>query len=259
MPSIREIISAIETLAPPEIQEKWDNTGWQVRTQTPDTECTGVLVCLDVSPAIVEEAVGLGANLIISHHPIIFKGVSHITGETKTERVILDAIRNGISIYSSHTALDSAPRGINARLAGMLGLTDTEVLDPAAGPETGLGRIGNLPQPMSEDDFVALVRDRLDASWLRVTPGTGRLVRRVALCGGSGSEFIADAIRRGADAYVTSDTRYHPLIDFGREILIVDTCHFESEKCAKSIFSEEISEKFPNFAVYMSARENRPW
>lgn len=260
MPSIRDVISAIETLAPPEIQEKWDNTGWQVRTQSPATECTGVLVCLDVSPAIVDEAASLGANLIISHHPVIFKGVTAVCDDTKAGRVILDAIRSGISIYSSHTALDSAPRGINARLASMLGLTGVEVLDPAADPASGvgLGRIGDLPRPMDQEAFVRLVREALDASWLRVTPGHGGEIRRVALCGGSGSEFIPEAIARGADAYVTSDTRYHPLLDFGSEILIVDTCHFESEKCAKSIFSEEISEKFPNFAVYMSAREKSP-
>lgn len=259
MPSIREIISAIETLAPPELQEKWDNTGWQVRTLPPDTACSGALVCLDVSAAIVDEALSLGANLIIAHHPLIFKGVRQVTPDDKTGRAIIAAIRGGVDIYSSHTALDSAPRGINARLASLLGLRDVEVLDPAAaGGEAGLGRIGNLPQALSREEFLDLVAERLDTTYIRATEGPGGRVERVALCGGSGSEFIKEAIARGADAYVTSDTRYHPLIDFGREILIADTCHYESEKCAKNIFVEEISKKFPNFAVYMSAREKSP-
>lgn len=261
MPTFRDIISAIEAFANPSLQESWDNTGWQVRPMDPDSPCSGVMTCLDVTPAVVDEAAAKGCDLIISHHPLIFKGLRHITGETQVETAVLSAIRAGIGVYSSHTALDSAPQGVSHRLAAMLGLTDVSVLAPQPGsPDTGLGIIGHFPTPLTREETVVKVKEVYGSPVVRCSSGSDAspTVRTLALTSGSGGEFITRAIAAGADAYVTSDTRYHDFVDFGKQIFIIDTGHFESEKCTKSIFSTIISEKFPNFAVRMSDTEQNP-
>lgn len=247
MPTIADISAAIEAEAPLSLQESWDNSGWQVAPCGTDAVCTGVMLCLDVTPRVVAEAVGRGCNLIVSHHPLIFKGLKHIMPGAVT-----DAIRAGVAVYSAHTSLDCAPCGPSAWLAVRLGLTDTAPLD-----ESGLGIIGRYERPMTHDEFIARVGE-VYGGGLRVTPGRSGMIARVALCSGAGSEFITAAIGQGADAYVTSDIRYHDFLDHGERIMLVDTGHYESEICTKSIFSHIISEKFPNFAVNMCHNEHKP-
>lgn len=260
MPTLQDIVGAIESFARPGLQEPWDNTGWQLAPTSPATTgCTGVLVCLDVIPQSVEEAAAGGCNLIISHHPLIFKGLKSITGATPAERAVIGALSAGISVYSSHTALDSASQGVSHELGKRLGLTGMSVLSPGANPDEGLGVTGTFDPPLSPAELIDRVKEVYGSPTVRVTRGReGATIGRVALCSGSGGEFIPLAIRSGADAYITSDVRYHDFLDYGRDILIVDTGHFESEKCTKSIFSRIISEKFPNFAVRMSQSEQNP-
>ncbi len=260
MPTLQDIVGAIESFACPGLQESWDNTGWQL-TPTPPatTECTGVLVCLDVTPERIDEAVTSGCNLVISHHPLIFKGLKSITGATPAEQSVIRALGAGVAVYSSHTALDSASAGVSHELGVMLGLSDMEVLAPGSVPGTGLGVVGTLDPPLSVEGLIARVKEVYGSPIVRRTAGTGSdTIGRVALCSGSGGEFITTAASLGADAYITSDVRYHDFLDHGREILIVDTGHYESEKCTKSIFSRIISEKFPNFAVRMPQSEHNP-
>lgn len=264
-PSLGDIISAIEAFAHPGLQESWDNTGWQLLPVSPDTECSGALLCLDVTPEVVDEAIASGCNLIVSHHPLIFKGLRHITGATQVETAVIRALRADISIYSSHTALDSAPQGVSHYLGDMLGLKDVTVLSPQpasspSAPSTGLGIVGSFPSPLSHIEVIAKVKEVYGSPVVRCSEGhvPATPVRRLALCSGSGGEFIPTAIAAGADAYITSDTRYHDFVDFGKRIFIIDTGHFESEKCTKSIFSTVISEKFPNFAVHTSRTEHNP-
>lgn len=262
MATIADIIQAIEAYASPSFQESWDNTGWQVTPTAITDGCTGVMLCLDITPAVVEEARAKGCNLIISHHPLIFRGLRTITGATQGERAVIMAIRSGIAVYSSHTALDSAPSGVSHELGTLLGLTGMRPLAPSASdPQAGLGVIGTAPGgSMSRDSLIQAVKRVYDAPAVRVTQGpAGHAdIRTVALCSGSGGEFITAAIALGADAYITSDVRYHDFLDHGREIFIVDTGHFESEICTKSIFSRIISQKFPNFAVHMATCEQNP-
>lgn len=254
MPTLAQISAAIEEEAPLSLQQPWDNSGWQLAPSGLQAECTGCLTCLDVTPAVVAEAIATGCNLIVSHHPLIFKGLKHILlREDPQQQAVIDAIRGGVAVYSSHTALDSSPIGPSAWLAAELGLRDTSELDPA----THLGIVGSYATPVSRDEFVKRVA-KVYGGGLRVTPGESPKVQRVALCSGSGGEFIADAIAAGADAYVTSDMRYHDLLDRGGEIILVDTGHYESEICTKSIFSRIISEKFCNFAVRMCTCEHPP-
>lgn len=171
----------------------------------------------------------------------------------------MDCIRSGIAVYSSHTALDSAPEGISRELGRMLGLSDMQPLVPGKEEGTGLGIIGDYPSPVTAAELIARVKEVYNAPKVRVTNSyTPVGISRVALCSGSGGEFIAEAVRQGAQAYITSDVRYHDFLDFGGRILIIDTGHFESEICSRSIFSRVISEKFPNFAVHTSAREVNP-
>lgn len=261
MPTLEQIVSKIEEFAPLSLQESWDNSGWQLLTIPSDTRCSGVLVCVDVTPERVAEAVELGCNLIVSHHPLIFKGLRSITGRTLQERAVVDAIRAGVMVYSSHTALDSAEGGVSRVLAGRLGLEGVRPLVPSPSGEglTGLGAVGRLPgDGLTRGELVELVKGVYGQPSVRVTRGRGQRIRCVALCGGSGGEFIPRALSVGADAYVTSDVRYHDFVDFGGELVVVDTGHYESENCTKSIISGIISENFANFAVYMSARECAP-
>ena len=259
--TLADIVGCIENFASPGLQEKWDNTGWQLCPQSPSAPCTGVMLCLDVTPEVVAEAEREGCNLIISHHPLIFKGLRQITGASPVERAVISAISGGISVYSSHTALDSASRGVSHRLGSMLGLQDMSVLDPQPGsPLTGLGVIGHFAEPLTVDEFIRRIKEVYGAEVIRRSAGPEgmKTVSRVALCSGSGGEFIGTAIGLGADAYITSDTRYHDFVDFGKRILMIDTGHFESEICTKSIFSAIISEKFPTFAVRQSRAEQNP-
>lgn len=254
-----DISAALEAVAPLSLQEGYDNCGWQVGH--PGQSCTGVLVCVDVTPATVREAVGLGCNLIVSHHPLLFHGLKKIVGATPQEEAVIEALANGVSIYSLHTALDNAPApyGVSFEIASRFGL---EGITPLL-PESGAGTIGTLPggDTMDHLQFAALVKRTLDAPVVRMSapelaPRGGKIAR-VALCGGSGSSMIEDAIAAGADVFLTSDVTYHRFCDFASRILIADIGHFEAEECTKSLITGIISEKFPNFAIH-SSRENNP-
>lgn len=253
MPTINDIAAAIEAKAPIPSQQEWDNSGLLITPRGADVECTGVAVCLDVTPAVMAEAIEAGCNMIVSHHPLIFRGIKFFDpSSSAVQDCCMEAILKGVAIYASHTPLDVAPCGPSAWLADALGLSDTRPLE-----EGGFGMIGTYPGPMRRDMFIELVRE-VYGGGLRVTPGHTESIRTVALCSGSGSEFIADAIEQGADAFITSDMRYHDLLDNGEKIMLVDTGHYNSEICTKSIFSHIISEKFPNFAVHMCRREHSP-
>lgn len=262
-PTFAQIIEAVEAAASPALQESWDNTGWQIKPENTDhTPANGAMLCLDFTDQVLDQALELGCDLIISHHPALFSPVKSLDGSSRTLRAVQRALRHGVNLYSTHTALDSAPRiGVSWRLAYDLGLNHVRPLIPAAcDDEAGLGAVGDLPQPMPVHDFVELVKKTyrqphvVTSAPLR--PGQ-KLVSRVALCGGAGNEFYDDAVRAGADAYVTSDIKYHHFVDHGGDLLLVQTGHHESEICTKSILADVISKKFPNFALH-TARETNP-
>lgn len=360
---IAEIIAAIEHAAPRALQEDYDNSGLQLG----DTgrECSGVLLSVDVTPAVVEEAVRTGCNLILSHHPLLFKGLKRIAGKTEVEKSVAIAIKHDITVYAAHTSLDNARYGVSARMAEMLGIVNSRPLAPVegkmlklvtyvpashaeavreamfaagaghigdydscsynlngtgtfralegshpfvgrrgeihseaetrievivptwladgveraligshpyeepayefvqiAGPcrSLGCGAIGELPVELMPVEFVELVKATFGTPVARCTEAVNstRRIKRVALCGGSGGSFIGAALGQGADAYITSDTRYHDFIDYGSGLLIVDIGHHESESCTKQIFFRIITEKFPNFAVRYAHTDRNP-
>ena len=238
---LREIINSIESVAPRSAQEEWDNSGMQVG----DTErdITSVLLTTDITETVVSEAITRDCQLIISHHPLLFHGLKQVCGQTPQARIVEMAIKNNIAIYSAHTSLDSVIGGINTRLADKLGVVDYRILvvsnqSSAVSEQTGLGVIGRLEKPMKYTDFIAMVREKLDATYVRYTRPAKEMVETVALCGGAGSEFIAEAITQGADVYLTADCKYHEFQDADGQIGLVDIDHWISERYAREIFKD---------------------
>lgn len=348
------IIEVIEALAHPSYQESWDNTGLQVGSRR--AECSGVLLCVDVTPAVVEEARQRGCSLIISHHPLIFKGLKRLSGNTPAEEAVMAAIRSDITVYSCHTAIDSAPGGVSATMARMLGADFRHVLAPLSDrriclsvtvesggadavrltmaelgadrhltvqegcpvtaydfdpdddgfvssdgsgairftatlpadsqpeiarrlseltcriydyritplkqtdPLLGLGAYAIFEPAITVAELLRRIKEMFGSPVVRTThiDDLQRPIRRLGLCGGSGGEFIGTALRSGAEAYLSSDIRYHDFVDWQNDILLLDIGHFESESCTKEIFYNAITEKFPNFAVYKSELESNP-
>ena len=226
-----EIINSIESVAPRSAQEQWDNSGMQVG----DTgrEIHSVLLTTDVTTEVVNEAIILGCDLIISHHPLLFHGLKQVCGQTPQARIVEMAIKHDIAIYSAHTNLDSVVGGINTSLAERLGLIDCRLLT-----ESGLGAIGRLPKPVNYLDLIGTIRAKLDCTYVRYTRPAKEQVQTVALCGGSGAEFIDEAINQGADVYLTADCKYHEFQDADGRIGLIDIDHWYSERHAREIFRD---------------------
>ncbi|MCP4313979.1 MAG: Nif3-like dinuclear metal center hexameric protein [Bacteroidetes bacterium] len=361
MIKLKQIAGALERLAPLSFQESYDNSGIQVGD--PAMEITGILITLDVTEEVVEEAVRLGFNLIISHHPVIFGGLKSLTGRTAPERIVARCVREGMAIYSGHTNFDAIPEGVNKAMAGRLGLNNLKILDSRKGllkklvvfvpheqaeqvrqamfdagagqigtydscsfnlegsgtfrgqegtdpyvgvpgamhrePETrvetivpshllnrvvqamvavhpyeevaydiyplenstpgvGMGMIGELEDGMDEMVFLNFLKDRFGLSVIRHTELLGKLVKKVALCGGAGSFLIGKAIASGADVFVTGDLKYHQFFDAEGKIVLMDIGHFESEQFTRELFYDLLMKKFPKFAIRLSETDTNP-
>lgn len=358
---IADIISAIEDFAPLPFQEEYDNSGLQVGD--PQAEATGALLCIDVTEAVVEEAILKNANLIVSHHPLLFKGIKSVTGKSYIERIIIKAIRNNIAIYAAHTNLDNVKNGVNYRIAAKLGLENVRILSPQkqrlsklvtyvpenrAGQlrkalfEAGAGHIGNydscsynlsgtgtfraldganpycgeigelhkeeecrievifpnhirkavvdalcanhpyeepaydllpldnvyenagggiigeLTVPEDERTFLQKAKNIFGSRCVKHSPLLNRLIRKIALCGGSGSSLIPAARTAGADIFITGEIKYHDYFDVENRIVIAEFGHYETEQYTKDIFYDIIIKKFPTFAAYNTTIETNP-
>jgi len=352
---LSEIINVIEKQAHPSLQEDYDNSGLLVGS--PSLEVNAVLICLDITTEVVEEAILNKCNLIISHHPVIFKGLKRLNGKNDVERIVQMVIKNDIAIYSAHTNLDNTWKGVNHILATTLGMVPERILRPMRSGlmklvtycpidhadalrnalfSAGAGAIGNynhcsfnsegfgsfqanegsnpfvgeigqihhevemrietvfpayqkkavlkalknkhpyeevaydvylldnewekagsgmialLKEPMDELSFMKLVKKTLGLAVIRHSPTTGKMIQRVAMCGGSGSFLIQDAIRSGADAFLTGDIKYHDFFLPERRLLLLDVGHYESEQFAKQLLYELLNKNFTNFALLIS-------
>ncbi|RIJ41596.1 Nif3-like dinuclear metal center hexameric protein [Pontibacter oryzae] len=361
MAKIHEITTLLEQLAPLRYQESYDNAGLQ--TGDANAEVTGVLVTLDCTEAVLDEAISKGCNLVVAHHPVIFKGLKQLTGGNYVERTIIKAIQNNIAIYASHTNLDNVLNGVNTKIADKLALQQQRILvnkpstlmqlvtfvpventekvldalnqagagnigeysgcsftvtgtgrftpsaqaTPAIGSqgkpeqvqenrlellfpaylqgkimealkqahpyeevahylynienqnqEVGIGVIGELAEALTEQEFLAYLKDKMKLQGLRFTSVGAKKIKRVAVCGGSGSFLIKDALRQGADALVTGDVKYHEFFDAEQRLMIADIGHYESEVFTKEIFYAAISKSFSNFAVLISEVNTNP-
>lgn len=255
----RDIINALEIVAPLNLQESYDNSGVQIADTS--GKCSGVMICVDVTPGIIDEAVRKNCNLIVTHHPLMFRPVKSIQQRNRVEQSIMAAIRAGIDIYSCHTSIDNAPSGrsVSHQMARMLNLSDIKTLVPIDSDGAGSGIIAELPRPMTVSQVVELIKTTFHSPVARCAPAPdSTLITRIALCGGAGADFIPQAIAQGARLYLTSDCKHNHFIDHRQQIFLVDIGHFESEECTKEIFYQIISEKFPNFAVYKSEKEKNP-
>lgn len=358
---INEIIDCIEQMAPLAYQEAWDNSGLQVGNPTQDVKA--VLLCVDITESIIDEAIEKGANLIISHHPLIFKGIKKLIGKTYIERVIIKAIQHNIVLYSAHTNMDKCIGGVNFRIAQKLNLKNINVLVPEENylckivtyvPESyidtvrqamwnvgagsigdynqcsfsstgsgtfcatescnpfvgnigklhieselrlemvvpkdkcnrvvsaifsshpyeepaidiipllnkytklGLGCVGDLEFPLTESEMLHYIKDKLNINYIRHTKTSDKLISRVAVCGGSGAEFIPFAINENVGMYITADVKYHDFFGVENQIVIADIGHFESEQCIKDIFYEQLSKNFINFVILKAESDNSP-
>ncbi|WP_108822821.1 Nif3-like dinuclear metal center hexameric protein [Dysgonomonas sp. Marseille-P4361] len=358
---IKEILHTIEQIAPISLQESFDNSGVQIGDVY--QEAKGAIVCIDVTEAVVDEAISLGCNLIISHHPLAFRSFKSLTGKNYVERCMIKACKHDIVVYAAHTNLDNASEGINQYLAKKLNLQHVRILDPqknkllklvvfvphshvdlvrnalfnaGAGnignydscsynlrgegtfraqqntnpfvgekgelhyePETrievivpsykqseierallavhpyeepaydfyalenawkqaGSGIVGTLPEEMDEEDFLYLLKDTFNLKMIQHSTVRGAIIRDVAICSGSGAFLIPKAISYGADVFVTGEAKYNDYYDVEDKLLLAVVGHYESEIFTKNIFFDIISEKYPNFAVYMSGFDVNP-
>ncbi len=255
--TVKRIAEALEAFAPLSLQEGYDNAGLQVGN--PLMEVSGVMLCLDVTEEIIEEAHERGCNMVVSHHPLIFKGIKSLTGADTTQRAVITALRQDMAIYSAHTNLDSAPGGVSHEMANMLGVTEVRPLElNEADPAAGLGIIGVI-KPTPKLEFLRRVKEKFGVKALRFSAQSPALViKRVAICGGSGATLLGQAVRAGADVMITGDVKYHDFTTFSQQILIADIGHFEGELCAEKIIWRIIRESFPALTVCFPSKEENP-
>ena len=247
MTTVAEILNFIETLAPRSMKMDWDNVGLLCGSKS--AEVTKVLVALDPFEAVCQEAVETGAQLIITHHPLIFQAPKAITDETSIGRSIMQLCRYGISAINAHTNLDQAPGGVNDVLAQKLGLENVEIVNPKDG--IGLMRCGNVAE-QSLESFLALVKERLDCDGLRYVSGS-KSVRKVAVGGGSCAGGMLEAKSAGCDTFVTADVKYNQFWDaYDLGMNLIDAGHFHTENPVVSVLADKIAAAFPEIQVEIS-------
>ncbi len=251
--SIKDLSQFLEAMAPLATQESYDNCGLLIGHY--DDTITGIVTCLDCTEEVIQEALNLGVNTIVCHHPIIFSPLKKLTYLNYTERIITKAIKNNLNIYAIHTNLDNyLVDGVNTKIAQRLGLKELESLAPLSGNfdsnTFGSGMIGNLPEPMPTSVFFDFLYHRMQTPLIRHTAFVKERIGRVAICGGSGSFLFPSALDKGADVFVTSDYKYHQFFDAEDKIIIADIGHYESEQFTIELLHEILSRKFNNFAVY---------
>ena len=260
---LKEILGALEEYAPLALQDGYDNAGLQIGLAE-DADITGALLCLEVTEDIVNEAVLRGCNLIVSHHPILFRPVKSINSDDYIGRTILTAIRNNIAIYSAHTNLDVALGGVNFKIAEKLGLKDIEFLSPkeyvvnGKTIKAGEGVIATLSTPTSKRAFMENVKEVFRLRSLRVNNADKRTISRVAICGGSGSFLIPTAVEKGVDAFITGEIGYHHFFGYDNEILLMEIGHYESEQYTIDLLRDIVTRFAPTLYVCKAETNTNP-
>ncbi len=257
---IYQVVDALEQYAPLPLQEGYDNAGLQVGL-TEAVEVSGALLCLDVTEAVVDEAIQKGCNLIVSHHPLIFRKLARISDENYVQRIVRKAIKNDIAIVAMHTNMDAATGGVNFKIAEKLELRNIRFLGgekEVAGVKGGEGVVGDLAEEMAADDWVLRLRERFDVECVQCNQLLRRPIKKVALCGGAGSFLLDSAIAAGADAFVTGEMHYHEFFGYEQEIQICVIGHYQSEQFTSEIFQRIIEEKCPGVSCLVSEINTNP-
>lgn len=256
MTTVKDILNCIQSFAPTYMKESWDNVGLNCGRM--DASVTTVLIALDPFEAVCQEAKELGAELLVTHHALLWKP-GFITDETVAGRNTLYLIENRIAHINAHTNLDCAPGGVNDTLANTLGLQNIQVLSPSGNDEQGrpwgLLRSGEVPE-QSLADFLSIVKEKLGCDGLRYT-NCGKPVHKVAVGGGSCAGFMQQAISAGCDTFVTADVRYNQFWDASDlGINLIDAGHFQTENPVCRILSDLISTTFPELHVIISKKHS---
>ncbi|MGL6267139.1 MAG: Nif3-like dinuclear metal center hexameric protein [Chitinophagaceae bacterium] len=255
---ISQIINFLETIAPLSMQESYDNAG--LITGSPAWDCSGAMISLDITDEVLDEALKNNCNLLIAHHPIIFKGLKRITGNEYVGRNIIRAIKNDLAIYAIHTNLDNVLEGVNGKIAEMIGLADCQALMPLSNthPGYGSGLTGHLSKPMDEKAFLGMVRDIFKIPVIRHSGYMHKPIQQVSLCGGAGSFLISNAIANNSAIFLTADLKYHDFFEANNRIVLADIGHFESEQFTTDLVYGILKEKFPTFAVLKTGVNTNP-
>lgn len=246
---IKEIVCALERFAPLPLQESYDNAGLQVGLT--EVEASGALLCLDVTEEVIQEAVDLGCNMVVAHHPLLFRGVKRVSDTTQVERCLRLAVKNDICIYAAHTNLDNAEDGVNYKMAEKLGLMDVVPLE-------GGGVLGYLVAEEDSLAFLQRVKDVFRVESLQYNELLHRPIQSVALCGGAGSFALDAAIEQEADAFLTGEMGYHQFFGHEQQIQIGVMGHFQSEQFTTEIFQQIIGECAPQLPVFVTGINTNP-
>jgi len=258
----KELIQAVEALAPPAIQESWDNSGWQINLRA--AEVSRVLVALEITGAIAEEAKEIGASLLLTHHPLFFMPMKNIDSDTFEGGYAASLTRSGISVYSAHTSFDAAPGGMNDVLAEICGLTNVRLFLPDAGldvpdgivadgSEIGTGgsgapmaRAGELEEALPFWQYAEMVEKRIGMEGrIKTTGDTEKLIRKVVVCGGGGGDYVPAVIEQGFDLYITSDLKHHQA-QWAKErgLCLIDGGHYGTEKQFEPVMASHLRKTF---------------
>ena len=258
MIKVNNIIKEMELLAPTYLKEDFDNVGLMVGDK--NKEVKKVLLALDCTLKVIEEAKKENVELIITHHPLIFKRPSSITTDTLQGKKIIELIKNDISLYSSHTNLDSVENGLNDTIVSILGFDNFKILEKnKRDDKAGLGRIVSLNESIQLEDLISKIKKLLNINNLRVVKGKDK-VNKIAIINGSGQDFIGKAVALGADCIITGDTTYHFASDYKEmEISILDVGHFASEQITFFNVMENLKEKFKDVEFITSTVEEDPF
>jgi dinuclear metal center YbgI/SA1388 family protein len=253
MTRVADILQYIESIAPGYMKESWDNVGLLCGSKR--TPVTKILVALDPFENVCREAAEWGAELIVTHHPLIFQPPKSVTDETSVGRAIMTLCSFGISAINAHTNLDCTPGGVNDVLAAKLGLENLQVISPAGTNEEGLPygllRCGDIPeQPL--ENFLSSVKAKLGCNGLRYV-NSGKPVSKVAVGGGSCAGAMLDALAAGCDTFVTADVRYNQFWDAqDLGLNLIDAGHFQTENPVIPVLAEKIAAAFPEVTVKIS-------
>lgn len=260
---IKEVIDALERFAPLPLQEDYDNAGLQVGLT--ETEVSGALLCLDVTEQVIDEAISLGCNLIVTHHPLIFRKLAQISDANFVQRIVMRAIKNDITIVSMHTNIDAAAGGVNFKIAEKLGLNDVRffgkkqsVIVENTEVKGGEGVIGAFAHPIAADDLILMLKRIFDVECIQANQLLRREIKTIALCGGAGSFLLENAISEGADAFITGEMHYHHYFGHDQEIQICAIGHYQSEQFTNEVFKEIIESHCPNVTCFLTKVNTNP-
>ncbi|MDB4439411.1 Nif3-like dinuclear metal center hexameric protein [Planctomicrobium sp.] len=258
---LKQIIEFLEDFAPLELAEEWDNVGLLVGDESAEIE--RVITCLTITPDVVQEAIQTKANLIVAHHPMMFRAVNKLTSRSIDGKMLLDLIQNRIAVYSPHTAFDSAAKGINQKLAEDLGLTKLapirSIEHERLPAESGSGRYGELPKPISLEELLEKTKQVMSVPHLQYVGEMGSTITKVAVACGAAAQYLSDARQLGCEVLITGEARFHGCLEArstGMSLIVAG--HYATERPAVEELANVLNQSFSEIEVFPSQVENDP-